>query len=117
MNKLLIGIVTLLVLNGCVMTQTVVKPPANVNVPEHALFISQSGTESYVSQTLIDLKNNEMVVLTYNHSDLVNITRTGIFLNPNDYKGKRIKGTDAPFKKEVSPPKQDDKKEKGQENK
>ncbi|RUT73542.1 hypothetical protein [Ancylomarina longa] len=105
MNKLIIGVVALLVFNGCVMTQTVVETPSSVNMPKKALFISQSGTESNLLQTLIDLENNEMVVLTYSDVNVINITRTGIYLNPDDYKNKQVKGTDAPFKEKVKPPK------------
>lgn len=105
MNKIIIGIVVLVICNACVMTQTVVKPPSNVNVPKNALFISQSGTESNMMQTLIDMDNNEMVVLTYNLSNLINVARTGIFLNPGDYKNRKLKGSDAPFKKEEKDPK------------
>ena len=80
------------------MTQTIVKPPSNVNVPEHALFISQSGTQNALMQTIIDLENNEMVVLTYNYTTIENVTRTGVFLNPEDYKNREQVGTDAPFR-------------------
>lgn len=90
---------------SCSITQTVVEAPSRINMPKNALFISQSGTESNVLQTLIDLENNEMVVLTYNHANLMNVTRTGIFLNPKDYKHSVVKGTDAPFEEEVEPPK------------
>jgi len=103
--KLIIGIVALLVLNGCVMTQSVVEAPSSVNMPKKVLFISQSGTESNMLQTLIDLKNNEMVVLTYSYANIINITRTGIYLNPDDYKNRQVKGTDAPFKEKIKPPK------------
>lgn len=88
---------------SCSITQTIVEAPSNVNMPKNAFFISQSGTESNLLQTLIDLENNEMVVLTYNYADLINVTRTGIFLNPNDYKHYVVKGTDAPFEEEVKP--------------
>ncbi|PKQ65523.1 hypothetical protein BZG02_00515 [Labilibaculum filiforme] len=83
------------------MTQTIVEVPANVNLPKKALFLSQSGTESNLLQTLIDLENNEMVVLTYNNAYIINVTRTGIFLNPEDYKQFKVIGTDAPFKRDV----------------
>ncbi len=84
-----------------VTTQTIVNAPSSVNIPNNAMFISQSGTESDLMQTLIDLKNNEMVVITYSSARLTNVIRTGIFLNPKDYKQFRIIGTDAPFEKEV----------------
>jgi hypothetical protein len=105
MKKYFITGLIALVMCSCSITQTIVEAPSNVNMPKNALFISQSGTESNLLQTLIDLENNEMVVLTYNYADLINVTRTGIFLNPNDYKHSVIKGTDAPFEEEVEPPK------------
>lgn len=110
--KYFIWILFAISMSSCVMTQTIVSAPSSVDMPENALFISQSGTESSLMQTLIDLKNNEMVVLTYNYADLVNVTRTGIFLNPEDYKHTVVKGTDAPFKEEVEPPKPKEKEEK-----
>jgi hypothetical protein len=79
------------------MTQTIVSPPSNVNVPKNALFISQSGTENALMQTIIDLNNNEMVVLTYSYATIINVTRTGVYLNPEDYKGLKRIGTDAPI--------------------
>lgn len=101
MMKYFIWMLFALSMSSCVMTQTIVDAPSSVNMPKNAMFISQSGTESNLMQTLIDLKNNEMVVMTYNYADLINVTRTGIFLNPEDYKQFKIIGTDAPFKKEV----------------
>lgn len=100
MKKIIFYCLGIIMLASCQMTQTIVKPPSNVNVPEHALFISQSGTESALMQTIIDLENNEMVVLTYNYTTIVNVTRTGVFLNPNDYQNMPRIGTDAPFHKE-----------------
>ena len=105
MKKYLMTSLIGLAMCSCSITQTVVEAPSRINIPKNALFISQSGTESNVLQTLIDLENNEMVVLTYNHSNLINVTRTGIILNPNDYKHSVVKGTDAPFEEEVEPPK------------
>jgi len=105
MKKYFIAGFIALAMCSCSITQTIVEAPSNVNMPKNALFISQSGTESNLLQTLIDLDNNEMVVLTYNIADLINVTRTGIFLNPDDYKHSVVKETDAPFKEDVEPPK------------
>ncbi|MDE5422827.1 hypothetical protein L3073_11460 [Ancylomarina sp. DW003] len=97
---------------GCMtMSQSVVKPPPNVNVPEHALFISQSGTQTYTSQTVIDLTNNEMVILQFNEKTIFNVIRTGISLNPKNYSGNKIVTYDTPFEK-IKELKKEEKKEK-----
>ncbi|WP_321306575.1 hypothetical protein [Marinifilum fragile] len=100
MKKVIFYCLGVILMASCQMTQTIVSPPANVNVPKNALFISQSGTEHAIMQTIIDLDNNEMVVLTYNYANIANVTRTGIYLNPNDYRNMKIVGTDAPYSKE-----------------
>ncbi|PXX99087.1 hypothetical protein DF185_14505 [Marinifilum breve] len=99
MKKAIFYCLAALLLASCQMTQTIVTPPANVNVPKNALFISQSGTESTLMQTVIDLENNEMVVLTYSYANIENVTRTGVYLNPDDYRNMKIVGTDAPYSK------------------
>ena len=99
MRQLFFIVLLAIFAGSCAITQTTVTPPPNVNVPKHAVFISQSGTQDYLMQTVLDLKNNEMVVLSYNY--LSTVIRTGIYLNPDDYKGGQLIGTDAPFKEEV----------------
>ncbi|RKE03919.1 hypothetical protein [Marinifilum flexuosum] len=100
MKKAIFYCLGVVLLASCQMTQTIVTPPANVNVPKNALFISQSGTENSLMQTVIDLENNEMVVLTYSYANIENVTRTGVYLNPDDYRNMKIVGTDAPYSKE-----------------
>ncbi|NOU61363.1 hypothetical protein [Marinifilum caeruleilacunae] len=115
MKKVVFYCLGVLLLASCQMTQTIVTPPANVNVPKNALFISQSGTENAIMQTIIDLENNEMVVLTYSYANIENVTRTGVYLNPDDYRNMKIVGTDAPFaeeEEETKPPQQEESKEK-----
>ncbi len=107
MKKIIFYCLGVILMASCQMTQTIVSPPANVNVPKNALFISQSGTEHAIMQTIIDLDNNEMVVLTYNYANIANVTRTGIYLNPNDYRNMKIVGTDAPYSKEEEEKKPD----------
>ncbi|MDQ1770956.1 hypothetical protein GQR60_07235 [Labilibaculum sp. A4] len=101
MRQLFFIVLLAIFAGSCAITQTTVTPPPNVNVPKHAVFISQSGTQDYLMQTVLDLKNNEMVVLSYNYNYLSTVIRTGIYLNPDDYKGGQLIGTDAPFKEEV----------------
>ena len=96
MRKIIFYCLGVIFLASCTLSQSVVIPPANVNVPKHAIFISQSGTEVFLMQTILDLENNEMVVLTYKYDDLIRVIRTGVLLNPEDYKNRNIKGTDAP---------------------
>ncbi|MDQ2177638.1 hypothetical protein [Marinifilum sp. D714] len=115
MKKIIFYCLGVVLMASCQMTQTIVTPPANVNVPKNAFFISQSGTENTIMQTIIDLENNEMVVLTYNYANIANVTRTGIYLNPDDYRNMKIVGTDAPYSKgeeEKKPPHPNDFKEK-----
>lgn len=100
MRKLIYLTLLTVVISSCAITQYTVEPPPNVNLPKQALFISQSGTQNYLMQTIIDLENNEMVILSYTSNVLTNLIRTGIFLNPDDYKENCLKGTDAPFKEE-----------------
>ena len=83
-------------LSGCGMTQHTVEAPPNVNVPENVLFLAQSGTQNDLFQTVIDLKNNEMVVLRYSRTMLTKVYRTGITVNPDDYRKRVLKGSDAP---------------------
>lgn len=84
---------------ACAMTQTVIVPPKNVKLPKNAIFISQSGTSDNLMQTVLDLDSNEMVVLVYNSRTITDVIRTGVHLSPDDYKGKKIVGTDLPVKK------------------
>ena len=96
-TKLFPLIIVVLLIAGCQMSQHTVQAPANVNVPEKVLFLSQSGTQSDLFQTVVDLKNNELVVLKYSGMILNRVYRTGIEVDPDDYQGRVIQGTDAPF--------------------
>ena len=100
MKQLFLWGILLLFATSCSITQYTVEPPPNVDVPENAVFIAQSGTQTDLMQTVIDLDNGEMVVLSYRSHGLISVIRTGIYLNPKDYKNKAIVATDAPFVKE-----------------
>jgi hypothetical protein len=95
-------VLSLLLFEGCGMTQHTVEAPPNVNVPENVLFLAQSGTQNDLFQTVIDLKNNEMVVLRYSRTMLTKVYRTGIMVNPGDYRERVLKGSDAPFGNRMS---------------
>ena len=97
MKKLILSLVVLFAAVSCTITQHTVVAPSNVDLPKEVLVIAQSGTESALMQTVIDLSNNEMVILSYSPLRLENVIRTGIILNPNDYSKKKVKSTDAPF--------------------
>ena len=84
-------------LAGCSTTQHTVNVPEEVDLPEKILFLAQSGTSLSLFQTVIDLENNELVVLEYSGDVLSRVYRTGIIVDPNDYIGKKISSTDAPY--------------------
>lgn len=79
------------------MTQHTVETPSASDIPENVMFLAQSGTQNDFYQTIIDLKTNEMVVLRYSRTMLRKVYRTGIELNPEDYKDSVVEGTDAHF--------------------
>ncbi|MFA8433698.1 MAG: hypothetical protein ACEPOZ_04195 [Marinifilaceae bacterium] len=87
-------------LSSCVTSQYTVQVPSTVDMPKRAIFLSQSGTQSALYQTVIDLENNEMVILEYHANRLSMVYRTGVTLNPDDYQSHKVVGTDAPLKEE-----------------
>ncbi len=90
-------LLSLVILSGCVTSQKTIEVPENVNLPQKVLFLAQSGTTTSLFQTVIDLENNELVVLEYFASTLYRVYRTGLIVDPNDYKNYQISSTDAPF--------------------
>lgn len=67
------------------------------------LILSQSCTMDLMYQTVIDLDNNEVVVITYRYytstgSIILSVQRTGMFADIT--KQISFSGTDAPFKKD-----------------
>lgn len=72
------------------------------------LVITQSGTQSDIFQTVIDLDNNELVVIRYSRFRIQQVFRTGMKANPNDYRGQKCIGTDAPFEEEKDDDDDDD---------
>jgi hypothetical protein len=83
---------------SCVTTQYTVDAPATVDVPENVLFLGQSGTQDDLYQTVIDLRNNEIVILQYGSGYLDRVFRTGMKANPKDYANNNVLSTDVPFK-------------------
>ncbi|RXQ95858.1 hypothetical protein EO244_06000 [Ancylomarina salipaludis] len=89
-----------LLFTSCAVKQYTVQVPQSVDMPKKVLFLSQSGTQSSLYQTVIDLENNEMVILEFASSRLSIVYRTGVILDPKDYRGMKVEGTDAPTKSE-----------------
>jgi hypothetical protein len=103
MKNTILSLIVLLIASSCSITQHTVVAPSNVDLPKEVLVIAQSGTESTVMQTVIDLSNNEMVILSYSRLMLDNVIRTGITVNPDDYRNRKVSSTDAPFHREEEP--------------
>ncbi len=102
MKKILL-LLSMVMLFGCVTSQKTIEVPENVNLPKKILFLAQSGTMTSLFQTVIDLENNELVVLEYYANTLYRVYRTGLIVDPNDYKNHQISSTDAPFEKQEIP--------------
>lgn len=109
MKKSLIAGLSLL-LCSCATTQYTVTTPPSVDAPKQILVIGQSCTQNALYQTVIDLKDNEVVILEYINGYLRTVIRTQMKANPDDYKGRAVQATDAP-RPEADDKKPDDKNE------
>jgi len=85
MKKFLI----LLLVTGLITTGLIAKE--KYQMPDKVKIIAITGTSYNVCYTIIDLSNNEIVIIDYSakvnsaSGEIVNILRTGIIVNPNDY--------------------------------
>jgi hypothetical protein len=79
---------------SCATQQTVVQVPTNVNLPRNVRVVAQSCNARAMYQTVVDLENNEIVILVYNETNLLNVIRTGIKADPKTQ--VPVPGTDAP---------------------
>jgi len=82
MKKILAILFAAIMFLGCETQQTIVKVPANVNLPRRARVIAQSCDTVSLFQTVIDLENNEIVILVYDEVMLRSVIRTGIITEP-----------------------------------
>ena len=96
MKRTALLIIMFVILSGCGTVQTIVEVSDDIDLPEKVLIIAQSGTSAYLYQTVIDLANNEIVILTYSQADLWTVIRTGIFADPDDYRNMTVQSTDNP---------------------
>ncbi len=83
-----------LALFSCATQQTVVQVPVNVNLPRTVRVVAQSCNARAMYQTVIDLENDEIVILVYNETNLLNVIRTGIKADPKTQGA--VTGADAP---------------------
>jgi hypothetical protein len=97
MKKIIVLMITLFIVSNVFA--------GNMDVPKSIKIIAQSGTSYSICITAIDLSNNELIIIEYavkvgpaGGGKIVNITHTGITLDPKEY--TKITMTDIPFKTE-----------------